>query len=81
MLWTGRTDVRITTGARYFSFLQNRRTAPGAHPASCLMGTVILSQVQSGRVVNLTTYLHLEPVCRHGVDRDSFNILSIANRE
>jgi hypothetical protein len=35
-LRAGRSGVRIPVGARFFSHVQ---TGPGAHPASCTMGT------------------------------------------
>jgi hypothetical protein len=35
-LRTGRSGDRILVGARYFAYVQ---TGPGAHPASCTIGT------------------------------------------
>ena len=40
-------------GARFSALVQNR---PGAHPASCTMGTVSFLGVQSGRGVTLTPH-------------------------
>jgi len=38
-LWVGRYGVRIQEGERYFYFLQNVKTGPGADPASYSVGT------------------------------------------
>jgi hypothetical protein len=46
-------------GARFFAHVQ---TGPGAHPASCSMGTRSLGQI--GRGVVLTTYTLLAPKLR-----------------
>jgi hypothetical protein len=46
-LWAGRSGDRIPVGARFFAHIQ---TGPGAHPASCTMGTVSFPGVkQPGR--------------------------------
>jgi hypothetical protein len=37
------------------------QTGPGAHPASCTMGTGSFPVVKSARVVTLAPYLLLEP--------------------
>jgi len=47
-LWVGRSGNRIPVGSRFSSPV---KTGPGAHPASCTMGTGALSQGQSGRGV------------------------------
>jgi hypothetical protein len=36
LLWAGRSGDRILVGVRFFTHIQ---TGPGAHPASCTMGT------------------------------------------
>jgi len=46
-------------GARYFAFVQ---IGPGAHPASCKMGTASFLGVKSGRGVTLTPYPLLVPL-------------------
>jgi len=38
------------------------RTGPGAHPASCTMGTGFFSGVKSGRSVTLTPHPLLVPL-------------------
>ena len=50
-LWTGRSGDRIPVGTRFSAIVQ---TAPGAHPASCTMGTGSFRGVKSGRGVTLT---------------------------
>jgi len=37
-------------------FFKNVQTGPGAHPASCTMGTMSFPVVKSGRVVTLIPY-------------------------
>jgi hypothetical protein len=44
-LRAGRPGVRILSGARDLSLLQIVQTSPGIHPASCTIGTRILSGV------------------------------------
>jgi len=44
MLGAGRSVVRMQAGARYFPLLQNVQTSCRAFPASCSMGTGVLSQ-------------------------------------
>jgi hypothetical protein len=44
---------RIPVGARFSAPVQ---TGPGAHPASCRMGTGSFPGVESGRDVTLTPY-------------------------
>ena len=50
-------------GSRYSSPVQ---AGPGAHPASCIMGTVSFPGVKSGRGVRLTPYHLLVPWSRKG---------------
>ena len=50
-------------GARFSAPVQ---TGPGAHPASCTMGTGIFLGVKSGRGVKLTTHPLLVPWLRKG---------------
>jgi hypothetical protein len=52
MCWTVFGD-RIPVGAR---FSVPVKTGPGAHPASCTMGTGSFPGVESGRGVALTPY-------------------------
>jgi len=52
---------RIPVGARFSALLQ---TGPGAHSASCTMGTVPLPGVKSGRGVTLTPHPLLLPWSR-----------------
>ena len=47
----GRTGDRIPVAARFSASVQ---TGPGAHPASCTMGTGYFQGVKSGRGVTLT---------------------------
>jgi hypothetical protein len=52
--------VRSPAGAKDFSSRLCVQTGSGAHPASCTMGTGILSPgVKRGRGVTLTTHPHL----------------------
>ena len=46
-------------GPRFFAPVQ---TGPGAHPASCTMGTVSFPGVKSGRGVTLTSHPLLVPL-------------------
>ena len=50
-LRTGRSGDRIPVEARFSTPVQ---TGPGAHPASCTMGTGSFTGVKSGRGVTLT---------------------------
>jgi hypothetical protein len=50
-LWAGRSGYRIPVEARFSAPVQ---TVPGAHPASCTMGTGSFPGVKSGRGVTLT---------------------------
>jgi hypothetical protein len=50
-------------GARFFAPVQ---TGPGAHPASCTMGTGSFSGIKSGRGVTLTPHPLLVPWSRNG---------------
>jgi hypothetical protein len=57
-LRAGRSGDRIPVGARFSAPLQ---TGPGAHPASCTMGTGSFPGVESGRGVTLTPHPLLVP--------------------
>jgi len=46
-------------GARFYAPVQ---TGPGAHPASCTMGTVSFPGVKGGRGVTLTSHSLLVPL-------------------
>jgi hypothetical protein len=52
-LWAERFGDRIPVGARFSAPVQ---TGPGAHPASCTMGTGSFTGVESGRGVTLTPH-------------------------
>jgi len=54
--WSG---DRIPVGERFFAPVQ---TDPGAHPASCTMGTWSFPGVKSGRGVTLTPHPLLVPL-------------------
>ena len=58
-LRAGRSGDRIPVGARFFATVQ---TGPGAHPASCTMGTESFPGVNSGRGVTLTPHPILVPL-------------------
>ena len=58
-LRAGRSGDRIPVGARFSAPVQ---TGPGAHPASCTMGTGSFPGVKSGRGVTLTPYPLLVPL-------------------
>jgi hypothetical protein len=54
--------VRSPAGAQDFSYSLFVQTGSGAHPASCTMGTGVLSPgLKRGRGVTLTTHPHLVP--------------------
>jgi hypothetical protein len=55
--WTVQ-DSNLTSSKRY-SKLQNVQTGSTVHPASCSMGTAVLSWGLNGQGVKLTTHLHL----------------------
>ena len=57
-LRAGRSGDRIPVGSRFSAPVQ---TGPGAHPASCTMGTGSFPEVKSGRGVNLTPHPLLVP--------------------
>jgi hypothetical protein len=57
-LRAGRSGDRIPVGARFSAHVQ---TVPGAHPASCTMGTGSFPGVESGRGVTLTSHPLLVP--------------------
>jgi hypothetical protein len=52
-LRAGGSGDRIPVEARFFAPVQ---TGPGAHPASCTMGTGSFPEVESGRGVTLTPH-------------------------
>jgi hypothetical protein len=52
-LRSGRSGYRVPVGARFSAPVQ---TDPGAHPASCTMGTGSFSGVKSGRGGTLTSH-------------------------
>ena len=54
----GGSGDRIPVEAKFSAPVQ---TGPGAHPASCTMGTRSFSGVKSGRVMTLTPHLLLVP--------------------
>jgi hypothetical protein len=56
---------RIPVGARFSAPVQ---TGPGAHPASCKMGTESLSGVECGRGVALTTHPLLVPMSKNRIE-------------
>ena len=60
-LRAGRSGDRIPVGARFSAPVQ---TGPGAHPASCTMGTGSFPGVKSGRGVTLTPHPFLVPWSR-----------------
>jgi len=51
--------IESRLGARFFAPVQ---TGPGAHPASCTMGTGSFPGVKSGRGVTLTPHRILVPL-------------------
>jgi hypothetical protein len=57
-LRAGRSGDRIPVGVRFSAPVQ---TGPGAHPASCTMGTGSYPGVKSGRGVTLTPHPFLVP--------------------
>jgi hypothetical protein len=61
----GRSGDRIPVGARFSEPVQ---TGPGAHPASCTMGTESFLGVQSGRGVTLTPHLLQVPRSKNRVE-------------
>ena len=50
--------IESRPGARFFAPVQ---TGPGAHPASCTMGTGSFTRVKNGRGVTLTPHPLLVP--------------------
>jgi hypothetical protein len=67
----------------------NVHTSSDAHPASCSLGTRVLTQEEGSRDTKLTTNLHLvprlrmsgalpplPPICFHGIDREKIYIKS-----
>jgi hypothetical protein len=63
-LRAGRSGDRIPVGARFSALVQ---TGPGAHPASCIMGTGSFPGVESGRGVTLTPHPLLVPRSKNRV--------------
>ena len=59
----GRSADRIPVGARFSAPVQ---TGPGAHPASCTMGTGSFQGMTNGRDVTLTPHPLLVPWSRKG---------------
>ena len=57
-LWAGQSGDQIPMTARFSAPVQ---TGPGAHPASCTMGTRSFPGVKSGRAVSLTPHHLLVP--------------------
>ena len=78
-IWTkvrpGRSGVRIPTGSRHFSLLQNVQNGSGTQTASCTTGTGVLSQKKSDRGVKLTSHLLL--VLKLGMSGAIHFILSV----
>jgi len=64
-LWVGRSGDRNPLAARFSAPVQ---TSPGAHPASCTMGTGSFPGVKCGRGVTLTTHPLLVPWSRKSRD-------------
>jgi hypothetical protein len=64
-LRAGRSGDRIPVGVRFSAPVQ---TGPGAHPASCKMGTGSFPRVESGRGVTLTPHPFLVPSSKHRVE-------------
>jgi len=62
-LWAGRSGDRISVRARFSAPVQ---TSPGAHPASCKMGTGSFRWVKSGQGKTLTSHPLLVPWSRKG---------------
>ena len=62
-LRAGESGDRIPVGARFSALVQ---TGPGAHPASCIMGTGSFLWVKGGRGVTLTPHPLLVPWSRKG---------------
>jgi len=58
-LRAGLSGDRIPVKARFFTTVQ---TGPGAHPASCTMGTGYFPGVKTGRGVTLTPHPILVPL-------------------
>jgi hypothetical protein len=63
-LWAGLSGDRIPMGVRFSTPVQ---TGPGAHPASCTIGTESFPGVESGRGVMLTAHPLLVPRSKNRV--------------
>jgi hypothetical protein len=61
--WLDGPGIEFRWGARFSAPIQ---TGPGAHPASCAVGTESFSGVKSGRGVTLTSHPFLVPWSRKG---------------
>jgi hypothetical protein len=61
----GRPGDRIPVGARFSALVQ---TGPGAHPASCTVGTGSFPGVESGRGATLTPHPLLVPRSKNRVE-------------
>ena len=83
------TRMRFTFTFTSMSFSAPLHTGPGAHPASCTMGTGSLPGVKNGRGVTLTTYPFLVPLswksraiplpnlwATQGMQRDRFTFIT-----
>jgi hypothetical protein len=68
----GRSGDRIPVGARFFAHVQ---TGPGAHPASCTMGTGSVPGVERGRGVTLTPHPLLVPRSKNRVEIYLYSVL------
>ena len=55
-LWAGRSGDRIPVGGEGARFSTPLQTSPGAHPASCTMGTGSFPGVKSGQGMTLTPH-------------------------
>jgi hypothetical protein len=64
-LRAGRSGDRIPVGARFTAPVQ---TGPGAHPASCTMGTACFPGIESGRGVTLNPHPLLVPRSKNRVE-------------
>ena len=70
-LRAGLSGDRIPVGARFSAPVQ---TGPGAHPASCTMGTKSFPGVKSGQGVRLTPHPHSSAVGHERVELYLYNL-------